>query len=96
MEILCRLDQVSTRSRFAITPFVGTIPPSYPFQVSQTEVAEVLEVPLSVLIDPANRREMARDGGNEDFAYAYDDHLIRGATAKILTQFLWLVAPSLR
>ena len=96
VEILCRLDQVPTRSQFAITPFVGTIPPSYPFQVSRTEVAEILEVPLSVLIDPANRQELARDKGNGDFAYAYGDHLIWGATARILTQFLWLIAPSLR
>lgn len=99
VEILCRLDQVSTRSRFAITPFVGTIPPSYPFQASGIEVAEVLEVPLPVLLDPANWREMVRageNGGSREYAYAYGEHVIWGATARILTQFLGLISPGLR
>jgi 8-oxo-dGTP pyrophosphatase MutT (NUDIX family) len=97
VEVLCRLDQVSTSSRFAITPFVGTIRPSYPFHTSQSEVAEVLEVPLSVLLDPANWREVIMNGGrgwSGGFAYAYGEHLIWGATARILTQFLFLIAPS--
>lgn len=99
VEVLCRLDQVSTPSRFAITPFVGTIRPSYPFHASQSEVAEVLEVPLSVLLDPANWREVVMNGGrgrSGGLAYAYGEHLIWGATARILTQFLLLIAPSLR
>lgn len=99
VEILCRLDQVSTRSRFTITPFVGTIPSSYPFRANWIEVAEVLEVPLPLLLDSANLREMAGNEGNGqggDFSYAYGEHLIWGATARILAQFLELIAPVLR
>ena len=99
VEILGRLDQVSTQSRFAITPFVGTIPSSYPFQASWIEVAEVLEVPLPILLDPANWREMAmagERGQSGEYAYAYGEHMIWGATARILTQFLGLIAPTFR
>ena len=99
VEILCRLDQVTTRSMFSITPFVGTIPSSYPFRASDIEVAEILEVPLSVLLDPSNWRETgsARSGvQNRDYAYAYGEHLIWGATARMMTQFLGLIAPGLR
>ena len=94
VEILCRLDQVTTRSLFSITPFVGTIPPSYPFRASGIEVAEILEVPLPVLLDPSNWRETvrAREGGqseqNREYAYAYGEHLIWGTTARMLTQLL--------
>ncbi|MDA0987707.1 MAG: CoA pyrophosphatase [Chloroflexi bacterium] len=99
VEVLCRLDQVSTPSRFVITPFVGTIRPAYPFHASRSEVEEVLEVPLSVLLDPANWREVVMNNGrgrSGGIAYAYGEHLIWGATARILTQFLLLIAPSLR
>ena len=99
VEVIRQLDQVATRSGFAITPLVGTIPPSYPFASSNIEVAEILEIPLTELLDPANRREQAsiRDGGlSIEYSYAYGEHLVWGATARILTQFLGLVAPGLR
>jgi len=99
VEILCRLDQVTTRSLFSITPFVGTMPPSYPFRASSIEVAEILEVPLPVLLDQSNWQETVRageSGQNREYAYAYGEHLIWGATARILTQFLGLIAPGLR
>lgn len=95
VEILCRLDQVTTRSLFSITPFVGIIPSAYPFQASGIEVKEILEVPIPVLLDPSNWRETRRAGDteqNREYAYAYGEHLIWGATARILTQFLGLIA----
>ena len=99
VEVIRQLDQVSTRSGFAITPFVGAIPPGYPFASSNIEVAEILEVPLAELLDPANLQERVsvRDGAMAvEYAYAYGEHLIWGATARIMTQFLGLVAPGLR
>ena len=89
VEILCKLDQVPTRSGFVITPFVGIIPPSYPFQVSQIEVGKVLEVPLPVLFESSN--SVTPD--SEEITYSYGEHRIWGATAKILNQFSNLVAP---
>jgi 8-oxo-dGTP pyrophosphatase MutT (NUDIX family) len=96
VEVLCRLGQVSTRSNFLITPFVGTIRPSYPFLASTIEVAEVLEMPLSILLNQANWREQAPNGQSGERAYAYGEHLVWGATARILTQFLEIIAPDLR
>lgn len=96
VEILCRLNQVTTRSMFSITPFVGTIPTAYPFRASNIEVAEILEVPVHVLLDPSNWRETVRNGENGqtiEYAYAYGEHLIWGATARMLTQLLGLIAP---
>jgi 8-oxo-dGTP pyrophosphatase MutT (NUDIX family) len=89
------LDNTSTRAGFAIHPFVGTIPYPYTFRPNSREVAAVLEVPLSHLLDPRNVREEARvqpDGSvAKAHSYAFQEHLIYGATARILTQFLSLV-----
>jgi hypothetical protein len=52
-----------------------------------TEVAEVFEVPLSFLLDPANHRRMSRDvEGTPRYFYAmpYGEYFIWGATAGML------------
>ncbi len=96
--VLGELDDVVTRTQFGIRVFVGTIPDSYPFKPSPVEIAEVLEVPVAELMSPANRREEARwvDGRvSRAYSYAYMEHLIFGATAQIVTQFLELLPGTL-
>lgn len=98
--ILGELDDVVTRSRFGVRVFIGAIPYPYPFRPSDLEIAEVLEVPLSSLYDPANIRWETRrtPAGELDtvYSYAYQEHLIFGATAKILQQFLELMDDGLK
>ena len=92
--ILGELDDIVTRSNFGVRVYVGTIPYPYPFKPRQEEVAEVLEVPISVLQDPANLRQDARWVDNQlitSNAYACGEHLVFGATAAILEQFLDLL-----
>ncbi len=95
VEVICRLDQVSTRTGFTITPFVGAIPPTYPFRSSDIEVAEVLEVPLSTLLDSDNwitEERQGPEGTQVSYSYRFNEHVIWGATARILSQFLGLIA----
>lgn len=96
--VLGDLDDVVTRTQFFIRVFVGTIPYPYPFKPSPVEIAEVLEVPVVELLSPANRREEARwvDGRvSRAYSYAHKEHLIFGATAQIVTQFLELLPGTL-
>ena len=96
---LGQLDDVVTRSRFRVKVFVGTIPYPYAFEPSSVEIAEVLEVPISALLDPSNLREEVRwAGGNvvKSTCYAYGDHLIYGATAQMVDRLLELIPPGLR
>ena len=89
--ILGRLDDNVTRSNFLVKVFVGTIPYPYEFKPSSHEIAEVVEIPLSVLRDPATLRWDSRIENGERVAvrsYGYQQHLVYGATAKILDQFL--------
>jgi 8-oxo-dGTP pyrophosphatase MutT (NUDIX family) len=93
--ILGQLDEVTTRTGFLVRVYVGTIDYPYPFKPSNLEIAEVLEVPIPVLQDPANVRVESRwDQGQltTTYAYAYGQHLIFGATARILQQFLELLS----
>ena len=96
VEVIGQLDEMITVSNFLVRPFVGRItePGPYPFVHSESEVAEILEVPLRHLHDDANVvAELRTYQGREIMAYSYrwQDHLIWGATARILKQFLDLV-----
>lgn len=94
IELLGEVDDVPTTSRFLISTFVGAIPYPYEFVPSESEVAEVLEVPISALMDPDNFRDETRiiNGQVVVFpSYAYMGHLIYGATARVLKRFLELL-----
>ncbi len=99
VEVLGQLDPLLTRTRYLVYPFVGRIPYPYEFTVDEREVAEVLEVPLGELLDPSAVRHeahLAPDGGLlRRFSYAAGAHLVYGATAVILTQFLGLAQTAL-
>jgi len=88
------LDDIVTITEFIVTPFVGHIPYPYPFKTSPVEIAEMIEVPLSSLLekDCFSEREIIRMGRREMvYAFQYKDHVIWGATARILKQFLELI-----
>jgi 8-oxo-dGTP pyrophosphatase MutT (NUDIX family) len=92
--ILGEMDEVITRSHFKVNVYVGTIPYPYAFKPSVDEIAEVLEIPVTDLNEPLNHRVETRlDDGVPvtSRSYAYNEHLVFGATAKILQQFLELL-----
>jgi 8-oxo-dGTP pyrophosphatase MutT (NUDIX family) len=96
--ILGRLDDNVTRTNFLVKVFVGTIPYPYEFSPSSVEIAEVVEIPLDVLRDPATIRWDSRIEAGQRVAvrsYGYQQHLVYGATAKILDQFLETLEDSL-
>lgn len=91
--VLGELDDIITISDFVVTPYVGTIPREYDFSPN-VEVAEVIEIPIKVLVDTANVRDDVRvvNGTTRRRAtYAYAGHLIWGATAMILEGFVQIL-----
>ena len=97
--ILGELDDAVTRSGFGVRVYVGEIPYPYPFNPSDIEIAEVLEVPISSLYAPANIRWETRWNGeslNTVYSYAHEGHVVFGATAKILQQFLEIMEEPLK
>ena len=95
VRILGELDDICTATTdFCVSPFVALIPYPYPFKVNSQEIEEVLEVPLSVLLDESRFRQELHKGDGKPFLvyfYQHKDHTIWGATATILKQLLDLL-----
>ena len=92
--ILGRLNDTPTRTGYSMRVFVGTIPQPYAYRPNPQEVDEVVDVPLAALQSPSNWREEARwqDGRmTTTHAYAYGPHIIYGATANVMREFLEVV-----
>jgi 8-oxo-dGTP pyrophosphatase MutT (NUDIX family) len=84
-------DTVTTVSNYVISPFVGVIPWPYQFKVDGWETEEIIEVPISVLLDNNSRRQQTEVIGGQtvtSYFYHYEGRVIWGATARILHQFL--------
>jgi 8-oxo-dGTP pyrophosphatase MutT (NUDIX family) len=100
VEIWGALDHsVVTVSAYRITPFVGFVPHRPTFAPSPDEVAEILEVPLTLLTDATAMREEVRQlgtGARTVSFYPWGEHKIWGATARILGQFALLLDENAR
>ena len=87
IDVIGRLDTYVTRTGFRIDPVVGLIRPPFTLRPDSNEVADVFEVPLSVILDPANpKRDSRVFQGKERYfhVFPYEDRYIWGATAGML------------
>ena len=93
-----QLDQVETMTGYSITPYVGTIPEKYNFNINSTEVSKLLEIPLFKFNDgTVLRKELRYFNGNwlSKHNYVYEGHLIWGATANIIGNLVRILDISL-
>ncbi|MEJ1967291.1 MAG: CoA pyrophosphatase [Rhizomicrobium sp.] len=84
------LDAYETGTGYAILPVVGILQQGFALKAQEYEVAAIFEVPLSFLLDPANRVKQSREfqGRQRTFyAFTYEGHYIWGATAAMLIDF---------
>lgn len=74
---------------YAVYPFVGLIEPGQVWRPSEREVAEVLEFPLTALRAGHGRRRLMRRGiPFRTDVYVVGEHLVWGATARMLGDLL--------
>ena len=96
VEVLGELDDaITTTSSYIISPFVAIIPWPYSFKVDQWETEEIIEIPISALLDKDCLRQETEivDGkAVTSYFYHYQGRIIWGATARILNQFLDIFA----
>jgi 8-oxo-dGTP pyrophosphatase MutT (NUDIX family) len=86
---LGRLSPIYTVTNFYVEPFVGAIPQPYEFRPAEAEIADVLEVPVAALLDPAILEKKPFPGREElVLYYHYEESVIWGATARILSELL--------
>lgn len=85
-----------TSTRFTMKPVIGTILPGFTIIPDITEVAEVFEVPLSVLMDTSLHRlhEAQLPGGGHRFYFSitWQSYFIWGATAALIRNFYHYLA----
>lgn len=93
VEILGALPDFLTGTGFCVSPVVGLVHPPFTVQADTFEVAEIFEVPLAFLMNPANHevRVFRWDGGERRFfampyprGDAHGHYFIWGATAGML------------
>jgi 8-oxo-dGTP pyrophosphatase MutT (NUDIX family) len=87
VSLLGSLANYDTTTGYRVTPIVGWVAPPFDVAPDPVEVADVFEVPLAFLLDPANQQRHFRMQGlvRRDFwAIPYGERYIWGATAAML------------
>ncbi len=94
VKIIGRVDDIVTVSRFHVSAFVGAIDAEvspYAWQPQCAEVQEVLEIPLTHLLDVSNRVEVPRQRDGRLTlveGFRFEEHIVWGSTARMLNNFL--------
>ncbi|MEA2040765.1 MAG: CoA pyrophosphatase [Thermodesulfobacteriota bacterium] len=93
IKILGRIDDTMTiESKFLVHPFVGLLPYPYNFTISEAEVEKLITVPLEIFHSgkSPDNSHLFESKGNvfSTLTYEYDNEIIRGATARMMQNFM--------
>jgi 8-oxo-dGTP pyrophosphatase MutT (NUDIX family) len=94
VEVIGRLDTYVTSTGFEITPVVALVRAPFPTRIDPFEVAEIFEVPLAFIVDPANHQRQSREFNGRlrtFFVLPYRQRYIWGATAGMLVNLAEVV-----
>lgn len=95
IEVVGLLDDYVTGTGYRVSPVVALLRPGFPVAPDPFEVADVFEVPLAFILDPANHELQSRIWrGRERHFYVmpYEDRYIWGATAGMLVNLYEVLA----
>jgi 8-oxo-dGTP pyrophosphatase MutT (NUDIX family) len=95
VQVLGLLDEIPTPTGFRIAPFVGRLAGETPLAPNETEVSEVIVLPLESLFAPGLPRIEQRQlfgQGRDVYFYELGPSVIWGATAHILRALLFELA----
>jgi 8-oxo-dGTP pyrophosphatase MutT (NUDIX family) len=91
VELIGRLDDVVTNSGFLVAPFAGVVSERVAYVLQESEVVDVFEVPLDLLLVPQLPEVRYVPFRNRQFPayfYPYGENEIWGLTGRILKAFL--------
>ena len=91
IQLVGELEEYGTVTGFRVTPVVGIVRPPFTLAPDPTEVAEIFEVPLDFILDPANRRHGVerREGVERDiYEIVFTSYRIWGFTARLLVRLV--------
>ena len=81
------LEGYLTITQYMVTPVVALVREGFTLQAQPDEVDDIFEVPLSFLMDPANRQTQSREWKSMTrhfYVYPHGDRIIWGATAGMI------------
>jgi 8-oxo-dGTP pyrophosphatase MutT (NUDIX family) len=81
------LDAYLSGTGYLVTPLVALVPPGLPLALNEAEVADVFEVPLGFLMDPARHEIHEREWNGRlrrYYAIPFGERYIWGVTAGII------------
>ena len=92
-EVVGRLDDLQTVTRYVVRPFVSRVP-DREYEPDEREVAEIVVLPVAALVDLDNYENEIRDhpeyGEIRVHYFHVDGYTVWGATAQMLAQLLVL------
>ncbi len=94
VEIIGHLPQYLTVSGYSVTPIIGLVKPQAEYVLDEFEVADIFEVPLHFLMDPANHQVrvwQSEQGSRRFYSMPYEGRFIWGATAGMLRNLYHLL-----
>ena len=94
VELIGSLPEYLTVSGYRVNPIVGLVQPQAAYVLDEFEVADVFEVPLGFLMNPANHQIRVYDsdqGARRFYAMPYEGRFIWGATAGMLRNLYHLL-----
>jgi 8-oxo-dGTP pyrophosphatase MutT (NUDIX family) len=101
VEVIGTMPTYTTGSAFVVTPVVALVDPLATFLPNPHEVAQVFEVPLAFLMNPAHHRRhrvewegAQREWLSMPYHDGHNEHFIWGATAGMLRNLYQFLAPT--
>lgn len=93
VQVIGELPIYVTGTSFLVTPVVGLVQPDLDLHPNPSEVADVFEVPLAFLMNPAHHRRHTVDwqgGRREWFSMPYTEHRLNDkGQAESVERFIW-------
>ncbi|SAI68079.1 hydrolase [Bordetella ansorpii] len=100
VDVLGTMPAYVTSTGFSVTPVASLVRPGFTLVADAFEVAEIFEVPLAFLMDPANHRlyrATTPDGRTRQYyAMPWEGYFIWGATAGMLRNLYHALRAALR
>jgi 8-oxo-dGTP pyrophosphatase MutT (NUDIX family) len=87
VEVIGFLPAHMTLTGYAVTPVVGLVTLGFEFRLDPKEVSQLIEIPMSFLVDPSNQGEEERVVEGRSLrlpVFQHREHRIWGATAFML------------
>lgn len=87
VEVIGSADLYLTVTGYSVTPVIGVIAPDLDYHPNEAEVADVFEVPLAFVLDPANHIQATAEWQGRTRSYYeinWHDRRIWGATAAMM------------